>query len=288
MNQNNIGVMKKFVLKCFLAMLLLVGAKPAFAGFPIGQGRWLLVPTYTRYTAESYWDANRVNNPYNNNGRFTSSYLGLFGGFGIGRDVDFVFNLPYVTNTYTENNAIVEQFAGMGDASLGLSYFINHFDYYKHLSVTASVILPMYDNLPTVLLPGFASPGIEGKLGFCGTNTTSLKDTYYDLEAGVRHYFNQGGPTQFFGNATLGAPLDENWKVSGTLNYVNSSSSLGNTNVVPINALLNRDFDFFRGTLSLGYRLNRNMSLWGSIFSDFTGRSIGQGRGMSVYMVIKF
>lgn len=287
--QLNNNIMRKFLVKCLLAVCMLSAAKPVFAGFPIGQGRWLLVPTYTRYTAEAYWDQNRTLTPYTNSGRFTSNYFGLYGGYGIGRDVDFVFNLPYVTNTYTEGNTIVEQFSGMGDATVGLSYFLNHFDYYKHLSVTGSIILPMYQNLPTVLLPGFASPGIEAKLGFCGTNTTTLKDTYYDLEAGVRHYFNQGGPTQFFANATLGAPLDENWKISGTLNAVTSSSGLGNTaNPNLRNALLNRDFDFLRGTLSLGYRLNRNMSLWASIFTDFAGRSIGQGRGFSTYLVIKF
>jgi hypothetical protein len=281
-------MIKKLLVNSICITIFLAAIQPAFAGFPIGQGRWLLVPTYTRYTAEAYWDGNRTLNQYTNGGRFTSNYFGLYGGYGIGRDVDLVFNLPYVTNTYTENNTIIEQYSGMGDATVGLSYFLNHFDYYKHLSVTGSIILPMYQNLPTVLLPGFASPGIEAKLGFCGTNTTTLKDTYYDLEGGIRHYFNQGGPTQFFANATLGTPLDENWKLSGTLNFVNSTSSLANTNVVPINALLNRDFDFFRGTISLGYRLNRNMSLWASIFTDFTGRSIGQGRGFSTYLVIKF
>lgn len=288
MNQNNITIMKKFLCKCFLAILLLVAAKPVYAGFPIGQGRWLLVPTYTHYSAENYWDANRVLTPAPNGERFTSNYFGLFGGFGIGRDLDLVFNIPYITNTRTQNNAIVEQFSGLGDVSLGLSYFLNHFDYYKHLSVTASILVPGYSNIPnTFILPGFASIGTEVKLGFCGTNTTNLKNSYYDLEAGIRHYFNTGGPTQFFGNATLGAPLDDNWKISGTLNYVNSTSKLGNSAVPVLNPNLNRDFDFLRGNLSLGYRLNRNMSLWGSIFSDFLGRNIGQGRGLSIYMVIK-
>ena len=35
-----------------------------------------------------------------NNGRYQSNYLGLYGGYGIGRDVDLVFNIPYVTQSY--------------------------------------------------------------------------------------------------------------------------------------------------------------------------------------------
>lgn len=280
--------MKKTVTKLvFVLTLCLAFQQNSFAGFPIGNGRWLLVPTYTRYSATSYWDKNGItgNSGYSND-RFISNYFGLYGGFGIGRDIDFVFNIPYVSNTMVDLGVSDGPFSAIGDVTVGLCVFLNHYDYYKHLSFTGSLIIPGYENYETKLLPGFASAGFEGKLGLAGTNTEKLKDSYYDLEAGFRSYFNTGGPTQFFLNATLGIPLDEDWKMNGKLNYVNSSSSL--TDLTNLNPALNRNFSYLRATLGLGRRLDRNVTLWGNIFKDISGRNIGQGSGFSLFAVIKF
>jgi protein XagA len=274
--------MKKIVLILVVALSFTTTSK---AGFPIGQGRWLLVPTYTQYNASGYWDENRQSNLYSNGGSFRSNYFGLYGGYGIGRDVDLVFNLPYVNQIFTENNTVIEQLQTSADAMIGLKYFLNHYDYFKHLSITGSLLIPMYQAQNTQLLPGFGSPGIEVKLGLAGTNTTRLKDTYYDIEGGIRHYFNPGEPTQLFANATLGTPIGEDWKLSGTLSGVTSSASIPNQ---PINALVNRNFDYLRGTITLGRRIDRNISLNAAIFTDFLGRNIGQGRGFSIFAVIKF
>lgn len=281
--------MKNKLIKSLLTIgLVILMQQDSFAGFPIGNGRWLLVPTYTRYTADSYWDATGISTPYPNNGRFTSNYFGLFGGVGIGRDVDLLFNLPAVSQRFTENGVDAETpLQTTGDLTIGLSYFLNHFDYYKHLSITGSIIVPTYPAIEgTNLLPGYASVGLEAKIGLAGTNTKNLKDTYYDLEAGLRSYFNAGGPTQFFANATLGVPIDDgSWKISGTLNFLTSSSSSNNYSKT---LLINKDFTYLRGSMALGKRLDRNVSLWASIFKDFTGRSIGQGQGFSIFAVIKF
>ncbi len=283
--------MRNRIFKTILTLaIVMCFTQSSYAGFPIGNGRWLLVPTYTRYTADSYWDASGISTPYPNNGRFQSNYFGLFGGVGIGRDLDFLFNIPYVSQRFTQNGIDAQPpLQTTGDITLGLSYFLNHFDYYKHLSITGSLIIPTYPSslaTQTDLVPGYASVGLEAKIGLAGTNTKSLKDTYYDLEAGLRSFFNAGGPTQFFANATLGVPIDDgSWKISGTLNFISSSSSAANS-TVPL--LINKNFSYLRGSLLLGKRLDRNVSLWASIFKDFTGRSIGQGQGFSIFAVIKF
>lgn len=260
----------------------------AIAGFPIGLGRCLFVPTYTRYQATAYWDKQGLLTNYANNGKYLSSYLGLYGGFGVDRDLDVIFNVNYLSQHYLENGIDAETpLQSTGDFTLGLCYYLNHYDYFKHLSVTGSLIFPTYPAIEnTTLLPGYASTGAEIKLGLCGTNTKTLKNTYYDLEAGIRSYFNAGGPTQFFANATLGVPIGEDWKLSGTLNLISSSSGLSN-DAIPKTIFVNRDFDYLRGTISLGRRVDRNIWLYGSIFRDFSGSSVGQGHGFSIYAVIK-
>ena len=284
--------MKNRIIKTLFTIVLLIGiGQTSFAGFPIGNGRWLLVPTYTRYAADGYWNKDGISSSFPNKGRYQSNYLGLYGGYGMGRDLDFVFNIPYVRQTYIENGVSQEQLSTIADMTFGLSYFLNHFDYYKHLSITGSLIIPGYsDTLQTYLLPGFGSTGFEAKLGLAGTNTNKLKDTYYDVEGGIRTYFNSGTPTVFFANATFGVPLDaEDWKISGTLNAVSASSPLTNNSInSKLNPFINRNFNYLRGTLAIGRRIDRNIALWASIFRDFAGTSIGQGKGFSVFAVIKF
>ncbi len=284
--------MKNIILKIVFVFALLISMQQnCFAGFPIGQGRWLLVPNYTRYTANSYWGSTGNVANYTNNGAFQSNYLGLYGGFGISRDLDVVFNIPYISQRYTENGLDAEPpLQTTGDVTVGFCYYLNHYDFYKHLSLTGSLIFPTYPAIEnTTLLPGFASAGLELKLGLAGTNTTTLKDSYYDLEAGIRSYFNQGGPSQFFMNATLGVPLDDqqDWTMKGTLGGVWSSSSITDNALNPT-IYTNKNFNYMRATLAIGKKLDRHLTLWGAIFKDITGKSIGQGSGFSIYAVIKF
>ncbi|MGL1190210.1 hypothetical protein ACSTLK_24205, partial [Vibrio parahaemolyticus] len=78
-------------------------------------------------------------------GRFTSHYFSLYGGYGISEKVDFVASLPYVIQRRQETN-LTEQNASFGDTTLGLRYLLNSFDYYKFLSITGSLIVPLYSN----------------------------------------------------------------------------------------------------------------------------------------------
>ena len=281
--------MKNRIIKIvFVVVLSITMHQTCFAGIPIGIGRVLLVPTYTKYSATNYWNDQgqlKALSP-----SFQSSYFGLYGGFGIGRDMDLVFNIPYVTNRKILNGVSDPPLATSGDVTVGLSYFLNHYDYYKHLSITGSLIIPTYvgQDLPGDLLPGFASTGAEIKIGLAGTNTTSFKDSYYDIEAGVKNYFNVDAPTILFANATLGVPLGEqqDWKMSGTFNLVNSSCSI--TKEFSSNPLINTNFSYLRATLGLGRKIDRHVEIWATIFKDVTGRNIGQGSGFSIYGVFSF
>ena len=283
--------MKKIKLLFFcLATVLFV--QQANAGFPIGKGRWMLVPTFNHYSASSYWDDSRNLKDFSNNGRFVSNYFGVYGGYGINRDWEFVFKVPFISNRYSENN-FLEQNSGLGDVNLGVTYYINHYDYYRHLSVTGTLIIPFYSNdtLTKHTWLGYGNFGIEGKLGYAGTNKEFLKKTFYDLEVGVRQFFAAEGPTQLFTNLTFGVPLDESWKLCATLRGLTSSSPYPNAfyaNSSTINALVNRDYDYLRFEIAAGVKATRSTSLWLSVYTDIMGRHVGKGSGYSLFAVIKF
>lgn len=114
--------MKKFL--TLITIVLIVNN--AYAGFPIGRGKYLLVPSYNLYTAKGYWDATGTYIPFSNGGRFASHYFGIYGGIGIGDRLDFVGNISYVMQRKLETN-LTQSNASFGDATLGLSYLLNTF-----------------------------------------------------------------------------------------------------------------------------------------------------------------
>ena len=279
----------KLIFFCIATILIVQNAR---AGFPIGKGRWLLVPTFNHYVATSYWDNGRNLNDFSKTGnaKFVSNYFGLYGGYGINRDWEFVFKLPFISNRYVDTGYL-EQNTGFGDVNLGITYYLSHYDYYRHLSLTGTLIIPFYHNDTTNLkhtLLGYGVMGIEGKLAYAGTNQNFLKKTFYDLEFGVRQYFATEGPTQLFTNLTFGVPIDENWKIAGTLRGVTSSSPYQTLNANLVTAQVNRDFDYLRFELAGGVKATRSTSIWASVYTDLIGRHIGKGSGYSLFAVIKF
>jgi len=272
------------ILVCFLSTIQITKA-----GFPIGKGRGLLVPSYTFYTAKGYWDANSAYRSYGN-GSFNSHYFSLYGVYGISRSLNLVYNVPFVSqvDNNTSGASKIYTATGLGDASIGLSHFFKEFDNDRHVSLTGSLIVPLYQNqgnpYPNI---GFQSLGGEVKLGFAGSATGGFRNPYYDIDFGVRQYFNLEGPTQLFTSITGGVPVSDSWKLSGTLSGVYSTSNTALTNQTTVFYNYNKSFSYVRIAANAGYTVNEDLSIWGGIFSDIAGKSVGRGSGLSVSAVIK-
>lgn len=278
----------------FLFICTLSFYNSAFAGFPIPKEYWMLSPMFSYYHASSYWNSSRNVVKYSNNGSFSSNYFGLYGGLGIDDDLNMIFNVPFIVQSYTNANYSIQN-SSLGDASIGLSYFPHLNDPNKHLSLAGSLIIPLYQNtlaLDTSITTGLTLPytgfqklGMEAKVGFSGTNVNYLKNTYYDVEVGFRTYMGGQGPTQTFFNATFGVPVNETFKIAGTLSGVNSGSN-GVTSTTTTGA--NKDFGYTRVALAGGIKIGEQSSLWANVFEDVSGRNIGLGNGFSLFAVFKF
>lgn len=257
------------------------------AGFPIGLGRWMLTPGYNFYLSKGYWNSNGNYNSHAN-GSFMSHYFGFSGGYGLSRRVDFLFSVPFAlqidNNTNNDNKTYIA--AGLGDTKLGLSYFFTDIDAVTHVSLTSSLIIPLYSNKvsPYPVL-GYQSFGGELKLGFSGSATGGFRNPYYDMEFGVRQYFDSEGPTQLFANITGGVPIDDYWKIGGTISGVNSLSS---NKVTSSNYNFTKNFEQVRVQFNVGRIINENVSIWGGLFGDIWGNNIARGSGISLTGVIKF
>jgi hypothetical protein len=273
--------MKKIFL--FLIAVLLI-SQAAIAGFPVGKGRFKVVPNYTLYHAEGYWDNSGVYKAYVNNGKFTSNYFGIYFAAGLDRNLDFIAVLPFVVQTESSTGKL-NSVGNIGDISLGLSYFLNNNSHPNtHMSLSGSLIIPGYQNVDTPYI-GFGNFGMEAKFSIAGSTDKYYRNPYFDIDLGLRQYFDVLGPSQIFLNITGGMPLSEQVKISGTFNSVNSIST--SSNFSSSNLTANKNFSYTRATAAVGFVASPRFEVWFSIFHDISGKNIGRGSGLGLYAVIK-
>ena len=132
------------------------------------------------------------------------------------------------------------------------------------------------------------SSGAKAKLGFSGSATGGFRNPYHDIEFGLRQYFANDGPFQVFANVTGGVPVSDDWKISGTISGVNSISNSLTATTSQVFYNYNKSFYYMRLAANAGYVVNENVSIWGGIYTDVSGRSVGKGSGLSISAVIKY
>lgn len=268
-----------------LVVILALFSQYAFAGFPIGKGRFKVIPNYTLYRADGYWDNAGVYKAYVNNGRFTSNYLAVNIGAGLSKDLDFIATVPFVVQTQTSNGKI-NSVANLGDISLGLAYYFSHFNNDNgNLYLSGSLIIPGYQNVDTPFI-GFGTFGMEAKVGVSGTTEKYNRNPYYDIEAGFRQFFDVYGPSQVFINISAGIPVSEQVKLNGSFNTLNSISTL--VGFDPVNLTANKNFSYIRASAGVAFVASDKIEIGFSLFKDLAGKNIGKGSGISLFGVIKF
>lgn len=277
--------------KIYLILLLLIAVfstvNTAYAGWPIGKYRNLVIPSFNYYTSKDTWDASGNKVKGAPGAGFTSYSFGLYAGYGITRRLDAIVNVlyPIQNSAYRDGqgNLVKQSSQGFGDLQAGLSYNLFNFGYMSYLSVMGSAIIPLYDTTKTVAL-GYASYGAELKLMYSGAIDASWLKGYYNLEAGYRRYFDTQGPNVIIYTASLGIPLGHRNQLSGEISGQYSSSI---NKSFSQNLAINRDYRFTKGALNYGHTFTRRFSVFLSGFYTFTGRNTGQGYGGSVQTIFK-
>lgn len=272
--------------KYFLYVLLVMCCNTAklYAGWPIGKYRHIIVPSLTYYTSKDYWDANgnKVISPTGN--RFSSVSFGVSAGVGLSRRTDLYLSVPF-SSQVNKSGTGQQTESGLGDATIGLSYNIAAFKYKRFLSVQGSVIAPLYAVAKTGLPLGYGTLGTEGKLMFSGA---LVKDSYFNVEAGYRRFFDDKGPNQIVYSVSLGTSLDERKKNQITFDVGGLSSFSANKVLVSRNPNLVYDGYYVKATASFGHRFTNKVSVFASTFYTLTGRNAPLGTGGTVFMIYKF
>lgn len=280
--------MKKIYTICLLLVIISSASERAFAGWPIGKYRTIVVPSFNYYKSKDVYDANGKRQKVAGSSGFTSYAYGIYFAHGLTRRLDLIVNVlaPDQRSDFTTAaGTTYQQSFGFGDLQAGLSYALINFDYKAYFSVQVSAIAPLYRNDDLALDLGYGAFGSEVKFMYTGGFSGNfLRGCYYNVEAGYRRFFDAQGPNVIVYSALLGVPLDKRNQISFEVGGQNASSSNKAFNT---NLSVNRDFAFTKGSVNLGHTFTRRFSLFGNGFYTFMGRNAGVGYGGAVQAVIK-
>jgi hypothetical protein len=249
-------------------------------GFPIRPGRLLVSASYNYFYADQLWDqsGNKGSFPYG--GSFTAQSINLYGEFGLSRKFTIVTSIPYVF-LQSKNSLATNSTNGFGDAETGLRYYLFNIGYRYYFSLQAGVTTPLYSN--TVL--GYNQLGGELKLAVAGTGKLFGNYYYFNLENGVRQFFDSNGPIQDRYTGVFGLGLDKHGVNQLTFG-VSGIYSASNFKGFSQNLFINRDYRFTQASIGYGHTFNKiTLMLNGNKF--ITGRNTGDGYGGGLSLIYK-
>jgi len=271
---------KKILFVTLLFSLFL--SSRAYCGWPTRPGRLIFSPSVSYFTSSKDWDSVSRRRVKPNNGKFTSTILNLYAEYGIVRKLTAVASLPYVSYKLSDSvNAPISK-SGLGDAELGLRYYLANINYKYYFTLQGTAVIPLYKTLGL----GYAQPGGELRLGFSGAGKIGDKFFSLSLENGVRKYFGTDGPLQDRYSASFGITLDKKFHdqlTAGVSGIVSTSSFTAFTR----NIFTARDYEFTQVSLSYGHTFNSSFSMFLTASQFVAGRNTGIGTNGALAFIYK-
>lgn len=273
--------MAKKILFVTLLFSLFLSSR-AYCGWPTRPGRLIFSPSVSYFTSSKDWDSVSRRRVKPNNGKFTSTIVNLYAEYGIVRKLTAVASLPYVSYKLSDSvNAPISK-SGLGDAELGLRYYLANINYKYYFTLQGTAVIPLYKTLGL----GYAQPGGELRLGFSGAGKIGDKFFSLSLENGVRKYFGTDGPLQDRYSASFGITLDKKFHdqlTAGVSGIVSTSSFTAFTR----NIFTARDYEFTQVSLSYGHTFNSSFSMFLTASQFVAGRNTGIGTNGALALIYK-
>jgi hypothetical protein len=282
------AMMNKLVLLMMVLILAATASQTQAGGKPVGKKRLFLIPAASYFFNSTYWDKDGNYRSYNDNLHFGSKILSLSSEYGFSRKVSFVGSVPFIINTISSNTSS-SSVSGLGDAELGVRYYVANINYNVYFSVQGNVVVPLYASDPTKNL-GYDKLGGEIKGIGAGDFAIGAKKFYWEASVGGRQFAGSEGPFQLKSSLSLSYSINKKNQVSlaGTslYSYSNTKTEVDPNN--PLNVANSKQFNFNQLTGSYAYSIKRNKSLFFSFSKFITGTNTGAGTTLSVGYVYKY
>lgn len=277
------------LLLVFFIASVIPGTRVFAGGKPVGKKRLFLIPAAAYFFNSTYWDKNGLYHQYDNGLRFGSAILSINSEYGFSRKVSLMAALPYVINQVYQPGAATSSVNGLGDAEIGIRYYVFNIDYNFYFSVQGTLVVPMYKNTTEKSL-GYQQLGTEVRLLGAGDFKFLSQKFYFEAATGSRQYMGRLAPFQLKNSLSLSYSITKKNQLSIAGTSVYSFSPIKNSlNVVnPLDVANTKDFSFNQLTASYSHSIQRNKSLFLSFSKFITGRNTGDGSTLSVGYVYKY
>ncbi len=265
------------ILFLFISLLLCLSSK---ADWPVGKGRTNVIASYNYFYSSKFFDANGKLTSFNLGDKFQSHFFGLTFLHGVTRRLDFVANLPYVSQNLINNGASLKN-AATGDVTIGFAYHFPSAEFQKHLTIKVSAIIPTYKNIKTPDI-GYASKGVMLGMNY---SFTPIKNAFAVIEGTYTRYIDLAeGPNQYKAGLTFGKSINKYSMV--TFNFSHQISKSINTVFNP-NPQANKSFTSGLFTIAYGRKITRTITPYIQGAYTLYGTNIGLGLSVSAFIIVK-
>ncbi|KAF0242400.1 MAG: hypothetical protein FD183_382 [Chitinophagaceae bacterium] len=272
--------MKLGLYKISILFILLLLNFSSRADWPVGKGRTNIIASYNYFYSSKFFDANGKLTSFNQGDKFQSHFYGLTFLRGLTRRLDFVANVPYVSQDLISNGVSLKN-AATGDVTVGFAYHFPSAEYQKHLTIKVSAIIPTYQNIKTPDI-GYASKGITVGMNY---SFTPIKNAFAVVEGTYTRFIDLAeGPNQYRAGVTFGKSINKYSMV--TFNFAHQISQSINTAFNP-NPQANKSFTSGLFTLAYGRKLTRTITPYIQGAYTLYGTNIGLGLSASAFIIWK-
>ncbi len=268
-----------------LLMLALFSNTPAYAGGrPVGKKRLFIIATSSYYFANKFWDENGNAQPYTYNGKYSTLSLTINAEYGLSRRVSLSASIPYSANFFNSTAGNTTN-AALGDASVGMSYYIANIAYRTFFSVQANFLFPLYQNSLTAD-HGYGE--LAGNTQFLAAGDFKLWDKSFSFGAnvGASQYFGSLAPFQLTFGGSLGFTVSKKNQVS--LSETTATSYSPSKAFDPNSPVPAKDYTYNELTATFAHNISRRRSLFFSATRFINGKNTGIGNTVSVGYTYKY
>jgi len=269
----------------FLLVLLLFSNVAVYAGGrPVGKKRLFIIATSSYYFANRFWDENGNSQPYAYNGKYSTLSLTINAEYGLSRRVSLSASIPYSAN-FLNSTAGNTTNAALGDASVGVNYYIANIAYRTYFSIQGNFLFPLYQNS---LTQDHGYGELAANTQFLAAGDFKLWDKSFSFGAnvGASQYFGSLAPFQLTFGGSLGFTVSKKNQIS--LSETTATSYSPSKAFDPNSPVPAKDYTFNEITGTFAHNISRNRSLFFSATRFINGKNTGIGNTVSVGYTYKY
>ncbi len=239
------------MMKIRLLILAICCSLVARADWPVGKGRFVVLPGFNYFSTAGFFNKNGTRVPQGKDNSFSSYYFGVGITHGLARNLDIFTNIPSESKR-------------------------------THFTTRIAALIPTYTNTTTPFL-GFGANGMQVVANY-SFNPGNQQFTIFEVTHN-RFFAEDGtGPNQFSGAVTWGVNFNDYYMATANFTHMQSASA---DKTFSTNLPENKDFSYGKVTVGIGRKISRTVTPYLQGFYTVYGKNSGVGWGLGLSLITK-